>query len=340
MFFVFLLVSIFFTKLFCILAKDTLLMDKPNDRSMHVVPTIRGGGIVFIGLPLCAIPILGYFYPSQLPDALVLMGSSLLIALISFWDDLYHLTAKQRFLVHGVAVLLCALFLKPNLLDVALFSVSNSIAIGFLILVMGLWAINHFNFMDGLDGFCALQAIMLFFGYFILFRSVDAGFYYELCSIFIACIIGFLFFNFPPAKLFMGDIGSASLGLITFGLALIAQKNYQIPLYYWFILNAVFLFDATITLLRRIFNKESWIKPHRMHAYQRLKQSGVETSIILFGQLLLNIIFLSLVLLLYSAKISLLGVVLFQCIILLTVYYCIERMHPMFQNNKTVALKY
>lgn len=191
--------------------------------------------------------------------------------------------------------LLVALFMRPEVLDLGFFSITSPfIVVPFLFLSM-LWSINHFNFMDGIDGFCTLQALFLFLSYALLFDLYKAPIYEAFCLVLIFSLLGFLLFNFPPAKLFMGDVGSATLGLIVFCIAIIAQEKYQIPLLYWFMLNALFLFDATVTLVRRILQKEKWLSPHKKHAYQRLKQLGVNTPVILLGQAIINGSFLILV---------------------------------------------
>ena len=322
------------TKVFCVFAQNTSLMDKPNERSLHSTPTIRGGGIVFIGLPLLVLPFICYFTKTPFSEYSIFVISIILLATVSFLDDLYHLTVKPRFLIQSLVALLIALFMKPDKLDFVLFAVTNQYLIIPFLFFGVLWAINHFNFMDGLDGFCASQALFLFVAYALLFGLHQALMYQDFCLIFIFSLIGFLIFNFPPAKLFMGDIGSATLGLIVFCIALIGQQKYQIPILYWVILNGLFLFDATITLLRRVINKEKWSTPHRKHAYQRLKQLGVDSRIILLGQLIINSIFLILVLLSQAALFNAGMLLLLQLGLMFLIYYAIEKLFPMFQRVK------
>ncbi|WP_199744159.1 glycosyltransferase family 4 protein [Legionella sp. km772] len=323
--------SLLTTKIFCSLAKNTKLMDKPNERSLHHVPKVRGGGLIFISLFLCALPWLGSIYQVSLIEQSVLFISVFLIALISFCDDLYNLSAKPRFAVQCLIAGLISLTAKPESLNFVLFSISNPYLIIGLTFFITLWAINHFNFMDGLDGFCGSQALFLFFAYSLLFGMVGALFYHDLCLILIFGLIGFLVFNFPPAKLFMGDVGSATLGFISFYIALIAQQKYAIPLLYWFILNALFLFDATLTLLRRIQKKEKWFAAHRKHAYQRLKQYGLSTRLILLGQLLINLSFLMGVFLIKNKSLPPYWVLPILFLVLIISYLIIEKLYPMFR---------
>ncbi|WP_115712245.1 MraY family glycosyltransferase [Legionella sainthelensi] len=326
--FFFLVFSIALTKLYCIVAQDTLLMDKPNNRSMHSVPTVRGGGLIFISLALISLPLLSYITQTSFEEQYIFLLCTFFLAAVSFLDDLYHLSVKIRFFTQSGIALLVAIFMRPAQLDLGIIIHYSFFIIPFIFFAV-IWAINHFNFMDGIDGFCAVQAIFLLSAYAIFFGMNDASFYQDFCLILIFSLIGFLFFNFPPARLFMGDVGSATLGLITFCIALIAQQKFNIAILYWFMLNGLFLFDASVTLIRRVFHKENWSLPHRKHAYQRLRQSGVKVSTILLGQLFMNISFLILVLCIqmHIAHFSLIAL---QFGLMLLIYLVIEKKLPMY----------
>lgn len=321
----FLMLSVVLTKAFFLLAQNTRLMDEPNERSMHSTPTVRGGGIVFIVLPLLSLPYLCYAFGTSLSEHLLLIISCTLLAGISFLDDLYTLSIKPRFIIQAAIALCVAILIGADDLNFILFTLSRPIIIIPFLFLAIIWAINHFNFMDGLDGFCALQAVFLFAAYALLFDMNGALIYKELCLIFVCSLLGFLLFNFPPAKLFMGDVGSATLGLITFFLALIGQQKYGIPIVYWFLLNGLFLFDATVTLLRRVLNKERWYAPHKKHAYQRLKQLGVNTQWILVGQALINALILLVIFLFNEGKIPFSVMVFMQLSVLILIYLIIEK---------------
>lgn len=259
----------------------------------------------------------------------------LLVSGVSFLDDLFHLSVKPRFLVQCLAALLVVLSIRPQQLDLGIFTLSDPFILIPFIFLLTLWAINHFNFMDGLDGFCASQAVFLFAAYAILFAMSGDVLYQQFCLVLISCLLGFLAFNFPPAKLFMGDIGSATLGFISLALALIAQQKWGIPILYWFMLNGLFLFDSTCTLIRRMIKKEKWSAPHRKHAYQRLRQSGVPVSIILLGQLLINMCFFILVLLFNARICNSFFIILLQLGLVFTIYGLIEKIFPMFKTDFT-----
>ncbi|HAT8251931.1 TPA: glycosyl transferase, partial [Legionella pneumophila] len=281
-------VSAILTKLFALFAQHTKLIDIPNERNLHSRPTVRGGGLVFIGLSLfCWFFICNSQFFLTL-DQFIFSIAIIFIATISFIDDFYNLSVTIRFFFQCLIAFLIVIFILPSQLDFGLFLFENTYLIAFFLFFAVIWAINHFNFMDGLDGFCASQAIFLLAAYALFFNSAGSLIYQDFCLILISSLAGFLIFNFPPAKIFMGDVGSASLGLITFFIAIIAQKNYQIPILYWFILNSLFLFDSTVTLIRRIIKHEKWFSPHKKHAYQRLKQLGINSRFILLGQTIIN----------------------------------------------------
>lgn len=330
------ILSLGLTKLFSVKVYGTLLMDKPNDRSMHSRPTVRGGGLIFIALGWCSIPLLCFLTATSIfdPAIFILTICIFVIAAVSFIDDMYHLSVKKRFLAQSATALLVALFFY-NDLDFGVTKVSNVLFIIPFIFFSVIWAINHFNFMDGLDGFCASQAIFILSAYAILFGLSNAWFYQGFCLVLVFSLLGFLIFNFPPARLFMGDVGSATLGFIIFFLALIAQNEYQISIVYWFMLNGLFLFDATFTLLRRVINKEKWSSPHKKHAYQRIRQSGISVSMILFGQLLINGSFLFLVLAVHFSHFYW-ELLLFQIGFMFLIYCLIEKKSPMILSDLTL----
>jgi UDP-N-acetylmuramyl pentapeptide phosphotransferase/UDP-N-acetylglucosamine-1-phosphate transferase len=306
-------------------------MDKPNERSLHVNPTVRGGGIIFIGLAVFSIPIISYVTGTPLHEQAIWLLCLIILAGISFLDDWYQLSARLRFMIQCLIALLTAIYLRPLKLDFILFNIENVYIISTLIFFIVIWSINHFNFMDGLDGFCASQAVFILLTYAYFYHFFPALFYEEFCLVLVSGILGFLIYNFPPAKLFMGDVGSASLGFIIIIIALIAQQKYQIPFLYWFILNGLFLYDSTITLIRRLLRGEKWYSPHRSHAYQRIKQYGVTSRKILFGQFAINSSILVLIFLIANQMLSIYFILFLQFSISTLVYYLIEKRFPMYQ---------
>lgn len=260
------------------LATRWQIIDNPNARSLHQIPTIRGGGLVFISLWfLIGIVILNR-YGSD-PAWSWLLAAIGMVAGISFIDDVKSLRARTRFLIHLIASTLVAIAIWP----------SHSFTWAVMI-IMGVWAINHFNFMDGMDGFATSQAITVLVPYaaisYQLLHIIDYWLALTLASV----LLGFLVWNFPRAKIFMGDVGSATLGLILWILGLRIDHSGQT----WLMLNGLFLFDASITLARRILNGEKWYEAHRSHLYQRLHQAGISVRRLLLGQFLVNLVIIGL----------------------------------------------
>lgn len=327
-------ISMVLTKLYCRLATNTSLMDNPNSRSSHVTPTVRGGGLVFIGLSLLFLPLIAYHQSFSYNETVVLFSGIVLVAGVSFLDDFYHLSAQPRLIVQLLAACMFTLYFLPAQLDLGVLSIHNPLLVASFLIIILLWGINHFNFMDGIDGLCASQAIFLLLSYAFLFHRQDAAFYEYFCFILTLNIIGFLVYNFPPAKLFMGDVGSATLGFISISLAAVGQARYDIPLLYWFILNSLFLFDSSMTLIRRILNHEEWASPHRKHAYQRLKLLGVNNRLILLGQLFINSLMFLLVLLFEQWPISVFILIGLSLLPLALVYLIIEKQYPMHLEPK------
>lgn len=238
------------------------LLDIPNERSSHAIPTPRGGGLSIVIVFMLA---LNFIEPLPGETINALVGSGLLIAAVGFWDDHKHIPAKWRLLSHFVAVF-WALYCLERLPSYEYVLYEDWLLI-VLISFFLVWVLNLFNFMDGIDGIAASEAI---------FVSVSAALFLWLSGlemlanvllILAAATSGFLFLNWPTAKIFMGDVGSGFLGIMLGILAYISIDS-GIPVYLWLILFAVFIVDSGITLFRRILNKEKWYEAHCSHAYQ------------------------------------------------------------------------
>lgn len=268
------------------------LLDKPNSRSSHTINTPRGGGIIFSSLWLLFLGLLVYF--SDIEDKphwhfyLAAFAPVTLIILMGFIDDAKGLSAKSRFIGQMIAasVSLCVIGGADEL-----FQLSTELPkwIIFPLSMIGMtWIVNLVNFMDGADGVAATEGIfVLGVGGYILQQSGA----FELATLswgLVFLLLGFLVWNLPTAKIFMGDSGSCFLGFVIGLMALIGQLWFQISLYYWMILTAVFWFDATITLLRRIINRDNWLSGHKEHAYQRMIQYGWSHRKVLSGLIVIN----------------------------------------------------
>lgn len=251
------------------------LIDVPNLRSSHQAPTPRGGGIAIVVTVIVAVAGLTLYFPTLANLAMALCGGGLVIAVLGWLDDHYSLSPKTRLLVQLLAVV-WAVFWLGGLPQVTLNSVILNLGVsGFAIAVLVLlWLINLYNFMDGSDGLAASEAVFVALAGGVLLYIHGAG---ELALVAFAVAAasgGFLVWNWPPAKIFMGDVGSTFLGFV-FGALAIASENYgKLPAAIWFILLALFITDATLTLMRRFWAGEAWYLPHRTHMYQRLISRG------------------------------------------------------------------
>jgi Fuc2NAc and GlcNAc transferase len=192
------------------------------------------------------------------------------IAVLGFLDDLRSIRASIRLVVHmAVAFLAAGIILHSS--GQAVQPTAAKILIIACICVVVVWGINSFNFMDGIDGMAAMQTAFIAGGACVL-NSVAAGPLWITLSLasLAAAAAGFLVFNWPPAKIFMGDGASGFLGFTFAAFALVPHQAPLMSGQVWIILDALFLLDASLTLLRRVLRGERFFEPHRLHAYQHL----------------------------------------------------------------------
>jgi len=247
------------------------LLDIPNERSSHLAPTPNGGGvaIVLAVSGACTALWVGGGIDSRLLTALL---GGLAVAVVGFIDDRYRLTAASRLAIHLIAALWALAWLGglPALRvgDAILSFGGASYAIGVLGIV---WVLNLFNFMDGIDGLAAAEGISVTWGAALVAAlSLRSDGVSPAAVMVGAATAGFLLWNWPPARIFMGDVGSGYLGYVIAVLAVAAARADPVALYVWFILGGLFWADATVTLLRRLFRGKAVYAAHRTHAYQWL----------------------------------------------------------------------
>lgn len=245
------------------------LLDIPNGRSSHSVPTPRGGGVAIVVSYLAALVFLFVDDALSTPLFLALLGSGLVIAALGFLDDHGHVAARWRLLGHFIAAVWALIWLG-GLPPVAMFgSVLNIGWLGHVLAVFYLvWLLNLYNFMDGIDGIASVEAVCVCLSAALIYAL--SGFYelIWLPLLLVAAVLGFLFWNFPPARIFMGDAGSGFLGIILGVLSLQAAWISSQFLWSWLILLGVFIVDATVTLIRRLVRGDKVYEAHRSHAYQ------------------------------------------------------------------------
>lgn len=248
------------------------IVDLPNARSSHSRPTPRGGGIAIVLSFLSALVALCFFRIIDARTAAILILAGGTIAGIGYLDDRRQLTAKLRLTVHvAVAALVVAQLGGIPQAELARWGLGNFwIGSVFSVLVLA-WGTNLFNFMDGIDGIAASEALFMAaaMGGLGWLDGRDFGMTVAMVS-FAAASLGCLVWNWPPARIFMGDVGSGFLGFMLTALAIVACQRGSFPIEVLPILGGVFLVDATVTLLRRLVRGDRWLEAHRMHAYQHL----------------------------------------------------------------------
>lgn len=251
------------------------ILDHPNQRSLHQVPVSRTGGLAILAGLGAALLLIFLFesIPASLHWAL---SGAALVALISFCDDKAGVGVAARFAVHGAAAVLALLGgLALRSIDLGIWDVALpgliGVAFSFLFLV---WMTNLYNFMDGMDGFAGGMGL-IGFGFLGLFGWLggDLGYALICWSTALACA-GFLVFNFPPARIFMGDTGASTLGFLAAAMILLADGQGLFPVWAGVLAFSPFIVDATVTLLRRLLAGERVWQAHRSHYYQRLVQLG------------------------------------------------------------------
>ena len=249
------------------------VVDRANSRSSHIHPTPRGGGIAVVGSMLIVWLVLGIFEGHEGVDIIRITGISLILAGISLFDDLRGLRASIRLATHLCAVA-AALYFVPfhGLIFGGILPPSVDLIIAGAFWV---WFINLFNFMDGIDGIASVEAIAISIGIIVIVRKLGFGEQPILLSLSIgAATLGFLRWNWYPAKIFLGDVGSIPLGFVLGWLLLeLAAKGAWGPA---LILPLYFLADATLTLFRRIMGGERFWEAHCQHFYQRAVASGLK----------------------------------------------------------------
>lgn len=245
------------------------IIDVPNGRSSHTVPTPRGGGVAIVLTFLLAIAGLMLDGAGDSRTLVALGGSGALIAVIGFMDDHGHIPARWRLLGHFIAAAWMLAWMG-GLPPLALFGLKVDLGWlgGVLAAVYLVWLLNLYNFMDGIDGIASIEAITVCLGGAWLYWMAGLGSHAVLPLLLAAAVAGFLFWNFPPAKIFMGDAGSGFLGIVLGGLSLQAAWVAPEMLWCWLILLGVFIVDATYTLVRRLLRGDKVYEAHRSHAYQ------------------------------------------------------------------------
>ena len=232
-------------------------LDQPNERSLHERPVPRTGGIaVLVGAAISlAFGAAALWLPLALAAGL---------ALLSFIDDLRGVHTTWRLAAHLVAAALVAWYLLSPMHPAELALLTLGVA----------WLTNLYNFMDGSDGLAGGMALVGFGAFALAAGAVDDAPLAAVCVALAAAAAAFLLLNFPPARIFLGDVGSVPLGFLAGALGLAGWRDDVWPLWFPLLVFAPFIGDATLTLIRRAIRGERVWQAHREHYYQRLVRMG------------------------------------------------------------------
>jgi UDP-N-acetylmuramyl pentapeptide phosphotransferase/UDP-N-acetylglucosamine-1-phosphate transferase len=259
-------------------AERRRIIDHPNERSSHSAPTPRGGGVAVVIIVLAAGSIAALVELGRNPinPGLIYLVCGAVIAYLGWRDDVHSLSPRVRFAVQGLVALASVLgmgYFKS--VTIPLFGQLQLGAVGFLITL--LWIVgltNAYNFMDGIDGIAGGVALSAALGWMFLATHTNHAFVYWVALAVGAGGLGFLFHNWSPAKIFMGDAGSTFLGYTFAVLPLLSADEGGDALMLGTLLMWTFIMDAGITFIRRALKRENVFAAHRTHLYQRLVIGG------------------------------------------------------------------
>lgn len=276
-----LLVSLGITSLLARVANAVGLMDVPNERSSHTISTPRGGGLAIVVSSVVAMGLMAAVGVISVRLFIALAGGGTAVAVVGFLDDRSSLSAGKRLLVHFVAGAWAVAWVG----HVGVLELGGTVirlgVLGYVLSVIAVvWFLNIFNFMDGIDGIAASEAV--FMGVAAVVLSGYLGLAPPTAAVGViigGATAGFLVWNWPPARIFMGDVGSGYLGFVIGVLALANASGSPSVLWTWLIIAGVFVVDSTITLVRRTLRGERLSVAHRTHAYQILARKIGHASV-------------------------------------------------------------
>ncbi len=265
------------------------LLDIPNERSSHSVPTPTGGGLAIVIVWYVALSF--FYFESYISQELYFaLLPGIIIAAIGFCDDIFGLSPKVRLFFQALMSVLALFFLGGlQKIDLGFFVFDNVYILSLFAFFGIIWFINLFNFLDGIDGYEASEVIFISLALFYFTKNPATLLLAVVC-------LGFLFWNWQKAKIFMGDVGSTLLGYTIIVLFIHFQNNENFSLVNSLVLSSIFWFDATLTLIRRKLNGEKLSQAHKKHAYQRLNQSGWSHAKVCTFAMLTNILLFVIVL--------------------------------------------
>jgi UDP-N-acetylmuramyl pentapeptide phosphotransferase/UDP-N-acetylglucosamine-1-phosphate transferase len=243
------------------------LIDQPGERRSHGIPTPRGGGIAIVIALLVGACVLGWRNPQQIVPIAGFTIGLLLVAGVGIVDDHKPLSPWLRLGVQAIAAAIFAL---------AMAGVSGDLLTALIAFAAVMVLTNVWNFMDGINGLATTQAVLVTAGLVLIVGGIWGWIAFAL----IAACMGFLPFNFPRARVFLGDVGSGALGFAAAALLVATMTTGRFPGVLLLLPLSAFLVDSGLTLFRRIVRGERWWNPHAQHAYQRwAAASGAHTTV-------------------------------------------------------------
>jgi len=314
------------------------LIDTPNSRSSHIAPTPTGGGaavLLSIILALLAGGVLGI---TVWRDVITFVVGMTALGAVGWLDDRHSVSAASRLTVH----LLTALWTLARIGGFPTLSLGISVVplggFGWVLGVIGIvWSISLFNFMDGIDGLAGSQSI-------IIYGAASAGLWYcgdpglsFAAAVIAAASAGFLIWNWPPAKIFLGDVGSGALGYLAAALALTSENRGAMPLTAFAILGGVLVADATVTLVRRVRAGHRPADAHREHAYQRLSRVWASHKSVTLNAAIVSVFLTGLAAIATTSARMLLPALLVAALLLGALLVAIERRMPMRTSDSTTT---
>jgi len=263
-------------------------LDHPGHRSSHTRATPSSGGAGVMLALMLSVAVAAGSGVNWAAAYWLLLGLALVLMLAGMVDDRHNLPAMGRLGVYGLC---CIVLIWVLDLHLAIPAMSAWIIVPLLVLGL-LWFLNLYNFMDGIDGLAALQCFLAAASAALLAFLAGAPLFSLFCLLLALSQLGFLYWNWPPARLFMGDSGSIPSGFLLGGLALYGASAGALPLGCWLVLLAGFITDASWTLVERLLRGVSVTEAHREHAYQRLSRHWGSHAAVDFLLLALNALWL------------------------------------------------
>ncbi|MFK7864380.1 MAG: glycosyltransferase family 4 protein [Pseudohongiellaceae bacterium] len=285
--------SVALTGAFRSVALRTHLLDIPVSRSAHKTPVPVGGGVVLVCILLFAVISLYLSKRMGFPEFMA-FGGALLIAIVGFVDDIKELPINWR-IIPQLACSTWAVWWLGGIpeIDFLGFTLSTTWLLNGLGIIALLWLVNLYNFMDGIDGIAVSELVfvnVMSLLFVIKFPNSEV-FLLSLVSLGAAC--GFLMWNWAPAKIFMGDVGSGFIGFVIGLLAIITLHHGLMTVWTWLILLAVFVVDTLVTLFRRFLAGKKWYQGHASHAYQKAAKHFNSHQKVTITVMLINVLWLS-----------------------------------------------